>query len=108
CEAEPVQPAAADLTAAGVQRQIAIAGDALAALDELAAFAHAAETKAFQPGDRIEAEAVVELRRVHVSRLVVRMLPEIGTCGVSRTPFRLVPAVPLDRARHRGDADRRA
>ena len=87
---EPVQAARADLAAEGVERQLAVERDALASLDEPAAFADRAKAERLEPGDRLKTEPVIELRRVDVGRLVVGALPQIGAGRDSR------PSTPPD------------
>ena len=65
-EAEAVEPAGRQLAAVGVERQLALARDAVAALDERAALALAAEAERLEPRHGEEAEAVVELGDVDV------------------------------------------
>src|SRR4051812_33158888 len=58
-EAVAVEPSRGQLPAVGVERQQAVARDALAAFDERAALALVAEAERFEPAERDEAEAVV-------------------------------------------------
>ena len=69
---KPVQAAGADLATEGIQRQFAIECNAFAALNKTPAFTDVAKSQCFQPGDRLEAETVVELRRIHIGRLCNR------------------------------------
>jgi hypothetical protein len=63
-EAIAVQPARRQLAAAGVQRRLPVTRDPRAALDERPALTRAAEPKRLEPGQRDEAEPVVELGHV--------------------------------------------
>src|SRR4051794_12867731 len=65
-EAVAVQPSRRQLPAVRVQREQAVPRDPLAALDEGTALALPAEAEGFEPAERDEAEAVVELRHVDV------------------------------------------
>ena len=56
------------LAAVGVERDLAVAGDAAAALEERAALAVLAEAQRLEPAQRDEAEAVVQLGHVDVGR----------------------------------------
>src|SRR5439155_6303230 len=61
-----VQAAGGKLASVGVERDLAVAGDALTAFDERSPFALLAEPESFQPRQGDEAEAVVELGHVDV------------------------------------------
>src|SRR5262245_29358117 len=101
-----MQSTGADLATEGVQRQLTIARNALAALDESATLAHFAEAERLEPRDGLKGEAVVELHGVDIFRRVIRALPQICAGGIASHPFGLVPTVPLDDTRHRGNANR--
>src|SRR5690348_10839355 len=90
-----MQASAADLPAACVERQLTVEGYALAGLDEPTCLAHITETESFKPGERKEGKAIVELTRVDVFRLVVSLLPQLGSCRIGGDPVRLIPAMPL-------------
>ena len=66
------------LAAVGVQRQLAVEGDARAALDERAALALAAEAERLEPRHGEEAEPVVELGDVDVGGREVGAGPQLG------------------------------
>ena len=74
---EAVQPSGRELATVGVQGQIAVTSDALAALDERAAAARLAEAERFEPDQREEAEAVVELRAVDVGGGEIAARPQV-------------------------------
>ena len=101
-EPEAVEPAGRQLAAVGVERQLALAGDAVAALDERAALALAAEAERLEPRHGEEAEAVVELGDVDVAGLEVGALPEVGAGvagGHRRGVVELVPRRPAPERR---------
>ena len=63
-----MEAAGGELAAVGVERELAVAGDAAAALEERAALALAAEAERLEPRQRDEAEPVVQLGDVDVGR----------------------------------------
>ena len=67
-EAIAVRPAAGELTAVRVQRQVAVESDALAVTEEVLGLAHLAETEGLEPRQAVEGESVIELGDVDVSR----------------------------------------
>ena len=77
-----VQAPARELAPRRVERQQPVTGDVGPALNEGPALTAAAEPERFEPHDGEHAEAVVELRRVHVGRREVGALPH-GGCRVS-------------------------
>jgi hypothetical protein len=97
-KAETVETPGAQLSPVGVHRQLAIAGDAMTAVDEQMGFTLAAETQTFQPGQGQERESVIELNSVNILGLVVSALPEILASLVGGRPFHLIPTVAVDRA----------
>ncbi len=84
-EAVAVQPTGRELAAVGVEREHAVAGDALAALDERSRLALAAEPHRLEPRHRDEREAVVHLGELHVGRLQVGAGPQLRA-GVAARP----------------------
>ena len=66
-QAHAVGAAVRQLTAVGVQRDHAVAGDGLAAVEEVLGLADAAEPEPLQPRQAVEREAVVELGDVDIA-----------------------------------------
>ena len=66
-----------ELAARGVQGQLAVDRDAFPALDKFSGAVTLAKSEGLEPGQRMKAEAVVELRHVDVLRLQVRPRPEM-------------------------------
>src|SRR5262249_40931075 len=102
---EPVAgyPPARELAAPGVGRERAAELEP-AALDEGAALAPATEPERLDPGEGEEAEAVVELRRVHVGGLEVRPRPQLRPGVARRHGGQVLPLIPA-RSRSHGRPD---
>src|SRR5205823_11144151 len=62
-----VQPAAGELAASRVERELPVETDPLAVLHEAPAIARLAEAECLQPGEGTKAESVVELGHVDVA-----------------------------------------
>jgi E-phenylitaconyl-CoA hydratase len=99
-----------ELAAVGVERQFAVEGDALPALDEGACLAVAAQAEGLEPGEREEREPVVELGDVDIARREAGAAPHLrrrvgrGHLGVVGP---LVPASLAGRPADRRDPDGR-
>ncbi len=96
-EAVSVQAPGRQLAAVGVQRQLPVAGDAFAALDERPALADAAQPERLEPRHREPREPVVELGHLHVGRGVLGPLPHLfarGPVGHRGEVVELVPRGP--------------
>ena len=74
-----MQPSPGQLTAAGVQRQLTVQRDPLAAFDELTDAAMLTETQRLQPHHGQEAESVIELGHVDVRRPQRGVVPQRGS-----------------------------
>src|SRR5947209_18397666 len=75
-KAVAVEAARRQLAAVGVDRDLAVPGYAPTALDERPAFTLLAEAERLEPGQRDEAEAVVELGHVDIGGREVGPLPQ--------------------------------
>src|SRR3990172_9505776 len=81
-----VQTPPGELTALGVEGELAVERDARTTLHEGAALALPAEAERLEPGEREEAEAVVELRHVHVRGAELRAPPQHAPRVARRPP----------------------
>jgi len=106
-----VQPPSGKLAAAGVERELAVPGDPLAALDERSRLALAAHAERLEPHERQDREAVVDPGDVDVAHRQGSVLPQ-GPAGISaghrREVLVLVPVrPPAQRRAVRGDPEQR-
>ena len=84
------------LSSEELAHRLTMAGLEVEELETVApAFADVAKAQCFQPGHRLEAETIIELRSIHIGGLVIGSRPQISTGGVAGHPLGLIPAEPL-------------
>src|SRR4051812_25584204 len=76
-EAETVGAAFGELTTVRVDRQVTVERDAATAVEPVRGLTDAAEAQRFEPGDRVEREAVVHKGKVDVGGRHVRSRPQV-------------------------------
>ena len=106
-----VEASGRELAAVGVDRQLAVARDARATVDERAALPHLAEAERLDPRHRDEREPVVGLEQLHVARLQVGAGPHLRGRVAVRHRREVVELVPrraaVNRRTDRLDPQRR-
>ncbi len=102
-ESVAVQASGRQLTAVRVQGDVPVEGDPFAPVDEWTTFAVTAEAQRFEPRQRDEAEPVVQLGDVDISRLQIGAGPHHRRGVAQRHRGQVLPLVP-----GRASVDRRS